>query len=298
MYMNLIRLIEDFGSEEQCRVFLEKLRWPDGIRCPRCTSDKISRIKVRNQFDCDNCRYQFSVRVGSVFHDSHLPLWKWFLATYMICESKKGISALQLKRTLRVAYKTAWYLSHRIRSAMADVQKLSGVLEMDETYIGGKRRGAKSGRPGRTSNKVPVIGIIERGGKVNAIAVPDLTKATVEAVAQRFMSQNVEVVYTDENGTYHVVSNKHPHKRVMHNLTYVDGDVHTQGVENFWSLLKRGYDGTFHKMSAKHLPRYLDEFTFRFNNRKNDRLFQLTIQGLLTSPVLPFYDLVNDGDAS
>ena len=178
---------------------------------------------------------------------------------------------------------------------MADVQKLSGVLEMDETYIGGKRRGAKSGRPGRTSNKVPVIGIIERGGKVNAIAVPDLTKATVEAVAQRFMSQNVEVVYTDENGTYHVVSNKHPHKRVMHNLTYVDGDVHTQGVENFWSLLKRGYDGTFHKMSAKHLPRYLDEFTFRFNRRKSRSrgklFFRLLQQAVVVEPV-PYKSMV------
>src|SRR3954453_23730721 len=139
--MDLVKLIEDFGSEDKCREFLEHLRWPDGVRCPRCDSEKISRIIKRNQFDCDSCRYQFSVTAGTLFHDSHLPLWKWFLAIYMMVESRKSISANQLKRTLSVSYKTAWYLAHRIREAMGDDDQplLRGIIEVDETYVGGKR---------------------------------------------------------------------------------------------------------------------------------------------------------------
>src|SRR5205823_7925101 len=129
--MNLVKLIEKYGDDAKCRAFLDKLRWPDGPRCPRCSSEKLSRVKARNQFDCDSCRYQFSVTSGTVFHDTHLPLWKWFLAVYLIGEAKKGVSANQLKRTLGVSYKTAWYLCHRIRSAMieANPAPLTGIVE-------------------------------------------------------------------------------------------------------------------------------------------------------------------------
>src|SRR3954469_10592191 len=146
--MDLVKLFEEFGSEDKCHDFLEELRWPDGVKCPRCDSDKISRIAKRRQFDCDRCRYQFSVRVGTLFHDSKLPLWKWFLAVYLICEAKKGISAAQLGRTLKVAPKTAWYLCHRIRAAMKDegADLLDGIVEIDETYIGGKLRSRRSGQ--------------------------------------------------------------------------------------------------------------------------------------------------------
>ena len=149
--MNLVKLIEDYGSEDKCREFLEDLRWPQGVRCPRCGTDSVSRINTRKQFDCNEptCRYQFSVTAGTVFHDSHLPLWKWFLAIYMVGESKKGISAKQLQRTLRVSYKTAWYLGHRIRSAMEEDSPvpLKGIVEIDETWLGGK----KSDTPGKLS---------------------------------------------------------------------------------------------------------------------------------------------------
>lgn len=140
--MNLPALIERFGSEDKCRAYLEELRWPDGVRCPRCDSAKVSRIKTRKQFDCEGCRYQFSVTAGTLFHDSHLPLWKWFLAIYLIVESKKGISAKQLQRMLKVSYKTAWYLSHRIRDAMGEAEQpgLLGIIEADETWHGGKRK--------------------------------------------------------------------------------------------------------------------------------------------------------------
>ena len=145
--MDLPKLVEDFRSEAKCRAYLESLRWPETVACPRCQSVKISRIASRSQFDCDSCRYQFSVTAGTIFHDSHLPLWKWLLATYMMAEAKKGVSANQLKRTLAVSYKTAWYLCHRIRAAMKDAnpRPLDGIVEVDETWVGGKRRGVGRG---------------------------------------------------------------------------------------------------------------------------------------------------------
>src|SRR6476659_1909508 len=158
--LDLMKLIVRYDTDEKCRMALEKLRWPDGVRCIRCDSDKISRNYKRNQFECDSCGYHFSVTAGTIFHDSHLPLRKWFIATYLICESKKGMSALQLKRTLGVAYKTAWYLCHSIRAAVKDVDHeslLSGIVECDESYIGGnpknmhKSRKEKLGRVPGTS---------------------------------------------------------------------------------------------------------------------------------------------------
>src|SRR6266850_3474239 len=164
--IDLPRLIEQFGSEEKCRAFMEALRWPKSIKCPRCESEKVSRIKARPQFDCDSCRYQFSATAGTVFHDSHLPLWKWFLAVYILCESKKGISANQLKRMLGVSYKTAWYLCHRIREAMTAGLKFEGklrggIVEMDDTRVGGE---AQKWRP--TPDKIYVVGMVERGGRL------------------------------------------------------------------------------------------------------------------------------------
>src|SRR2546427_4080391 len=160
--MNLPQLVADFQSEEKCRAYLEALRWGDGVSCPRCASRKISRVLKRSQFDCDSCRYQFSVTAGTIFHDSHLPLWKWLLATYMMVEAKKGVSANQLKRTLAVSYKTAWYLCHRIRAAMKDANPipLDGIVEVDETYVGGKRRHMGRGYRG---NKTMVLGAAQRG---------------------------------------------------------------------------------------------------------------------------------------
>src|SRR2546425_3087004 len=137
--MDIVKLADQFGSEDRARTYLERRRWPDGLKCLRCGSEKISRIEDRHQFDCDSCRYQFSVTAGTIFHDSHLPLFKWFMAVYLMCESRKGISANQMKRTLKVAYKTAWYLCHRIRAALkdADTTPLKGTVELDESWVGG-----------------------------------------------------------------------------------------------------------------------------------------------------------------
>src|SRR5439155_20782414 len=176
--MNLPKLIEQFGDDEKCRARLTELRWPKGVTCQRCQSRSISRVIDRDQYDCNKCRYRFSTTSGTIFHDSHLPLSKWFLAIYLITESKKGISALQMKRTLDIAYQTAWYLCHRIRAAMRDVncELLKGVVEVDETYVGGKVRGMGRGYRG---NKAIAIGAVQRHGKIRLQVIEHADKATL-----------------------------------------------------------------------------------------------------------------------
>src|SRR4051812_46842193 len=199
---NLPDLIERFGSEDKCRAYLEALRWPDGVECPRCEGPPISRIPKRNQFDCDSCRYQFSVTAGTLFHDSHLPLWKWFLAVYLIGESKKGMSAKQLQRMLDVSYKTAWYLAHRIRDAMGDDDQplLRGIIEADETYVGGKLQGRFRSRReaarGRMSNKAVVVGAVERGGEVRVRVIPDASHENIEKFMQDNVADEAQAIYT------------------------------------------------------------------------------------------------------
>src|SRR5438552_225888 len=167
--INLVNLIEKFGSDEKCRAHLTELRWPHGVRCPRCKWKGVSTLADRGQYDCNICRYQFSVTSGTIFHDSHLPLWKWFLAIYLIIESKKGISACQVQRTIKVTYKTAWFLCHRIRAAMREInaEKLKGIVEIDETFIGGRTR-----METRYENKTAVIGAVQRGGEIRLKVIP------------------------------------------------------------------------------------------------------------------------------
>jgi transposase-like protein len=290
--MDLPQLVEKFGSEDKCHAYLEELRWPDGVECPRCQGKKISRIKSRRQFDCDGCRYQFSVRVETIFHDSKLPLWKWFLAVYVMGESRKGISANQLKRMLGVSYKTAWYLCHRIRSAMPQETMLDGTVEVDETYIGGKSRGR--GR-GDRSNKTMVMGAIERGGslRVHAAERPFVTKKTVREFLADTVSPDVELIYTDEHSAYDELAQTDPrHHSVNHGADeWVRGQIHTNTVESAWSLFDRAVIGSYHKLSHKHLPAYLDEFAFRFNNRNNPYLFRDTILALVEADALTFAEL-------
>ena len=290
---DLVGLIERFGSEDQCHEFLEHLRWPKGVRCPRCNSDKISRIAKRRQFDCDSCRYQFSVRVGTLFHDSKLPLWKWFLAVYLMCESKKGISANQLKRTLGVSYKTAWYLCHRIRSAMEQEGEalLRGTVEVDETYIGGYVRGKGRGYRG---NKTMVIGAIERGGQLRLGTASGPTRANLRGFVRKNVDGDAEAIYTDEFIAYGDMNDYNTkHERVNHaEDEWVRGIVHTNTVESAWSLFDRAIMGSYHKLSVKHLPAYLDEFAFRFNNRENPYMFRDTVLRLVEGDALPYRELV------
>lgn len=293
--VDLPRLIEAYGTDDKCRDYLEDLRWPEGVRCPRCDSDKIARIRTRKQYDCSSCRYRFSVTVGTIFHDSHLPLWKWFMAVYLMIESKKGISSNQLKRTLRVADKTAWFLTHRIRAAMRDDDAIpvEGIVEADETYIGGKKKGFSTKQEAalrRRENKSVVIGVVERGGELRIKAIPRADKGNV----RRFLRDNVSEdarLYTDSHRSYRNTNKRHEY--VDHSEEeWVRGDVHTNTIESAWSLFDRAVIGSYHKLSRKHLPAYLDEFAFRFNGRKNPFLFRDTLLRLIGEEPLRYQALV------
>lgn len=290
--MTLVKLTEMFHSEERCRAYLEALRWPDGVRCPRCDSTRISRIQKRDQYDCDSCRYQFSATAGTIFHDSHLPLWKWFLAIYIIGESKKGISSNQLKRTLGVSYKTAWYLTHRIRAAMKDSGPLplKGIIEVDETYVGGKSKGKGRGYVG---NKTMVVGAVERGGEIRLQVEKRNDRKTLHTFIKSHVSDEAEAIYTDEWPAYLGIADENTrHETVNHSQEeWVRGDVHTNGVEGVWSLFKRSVVGSYHQLSAKHLPAYIDEMAFRFNNRNNPYMFRDTLLKLIHSENLPYREL-------
>ena len=289
--MNLMTLMEDFDTDAECRAELEELRWPDGVECPRCKSKSISTKKERQQYDCNSCRYQFSATSGTMFHDSHLPLPKWFAATYLMCESRKGISANQLKRTLNVSYKTAWYLCHRIRKAMAQAnpKQLNGTVEVDETYIGGRYDKRRKRGPWE---KQAVVGLIARDGKFEAQTVPTVSNQILIRLIQQRISQKA-TVYTDENPSYTSLKKTHKHDTVNHGAEqWVHGKVHTNTIEGVWSLFNRSIIGSYHKLSTKHLDAYLNEFEWRYNNRANPFLFRDTLKRLVSARQIPFDTLV------
>lgn len=290
METNLIELFEKFNSEDRCREYLEVLRWPSGICCVRCGNASVSKLEKRHQYQCNGCNYQFSATAGTVFHDSHLPLWKWFLAAYLICDSKKGVSANQMHRMLKVSYKTAWYLCHRIREAMKTEtsEKLKGIIEADETFVGGRydKRRKRAGW-----EKPCVVGVIQRGGDVRAKKIPSRGARAIAGFVRESVEPGAKLM-TDEYAGYEKVGKEYDHKTVVHSkLQYVAGMVHTNSIENFWSLFKRGVVGQFHKISEKHLDRYLDEFTYRFNGRDDANLFPQTLKNLVNGKALPFEKL-------
>jgi transposase-like protein len=290
-----------YSTETRCRELMERLRWPEGVMCPRCKDSRVSRMKDYARFECVGCQYQFTVMSGTIFHDSHLPLPIWFLAVLLMCEAKKGISAMQLKRTLwgehKGSYKTAWYLCHRIRAAMATAEKsmLDGVVEMDETYVGGKimGQGVWKGR----QNKTPVFGIKQRGGELRFFKAEDVKSGTLAKFIKENVSEDVDVIMTDELGVYPFALKKSGHGVERHRTIkhkdgiYVDGDITTNGIESAFSLLKRGIVGSWHKVSAKHLPAYLEEMTFRFNRRGRSDLFIDTLRHMVTADPLTFEKL-------
>jgi transposase-like protein len=292
--MNLMALMDHFGSDEKCRAYLVALRWPTGVTCLRCQSRRISYISTRRQFDCDACGYQFSVTAGTIFHDSHLPLPKWLAAVYLMSESRKGISANQLKRTLEVSYKTAWYLCHRIRAAVknADESLLRGTVEVDETYIGGKVRGKGRGYRG---NKAMVLAAIQREGQVRLTVDRSADRPTLHGFIRKHVSEGAERIMTDEWAPYEgIADNNTSHETVNHKAEeWVRGDVHTNTVEGVFSLFKRSIIGAYHQVSRKHLGAYLDEFEFRFNNRENPYLFRDALRKLLDAPAHPYRHLVS-----
>jgi len=291
--MNLVDINTMFSTDERCREMLVRLRWPAGPECPRCKMPVVKLETDKQLFYCKQCDYQFSVTAGTVFNDSHLPLNKWFLATLLLCEAKKGMSACQIQRTLGIgSYKTAWYLCHRIRHAMVESQKtyLAGKVEMDETYVGGFHHG-KAGRG--SENKEVVIGIRQRGGDLRFFHASDVKSGTLEKYIRENISEDVELLLTDDlfqyRGAVRRAGHGPKHRRIKHKLgIYVQGDVHTNTVESAFSLLKRGIIGTWHKISAKHLQAYCTEMAFRFNRRESSHLFIDTLRHMVTASVLTF----------
>lgn len=291
--MDLPKLIEKFNCEDRCHEYMEKLRWPGGVECPRCECTKISRLKKYRKYECADCEYQFTVRVGTVLQDSKLPLWKWFLATFLMVESKKGISANQLKRMIGVSYKTAWYLCHRIREALKDdgsMELLRGIVEVDETWVGGKVRGKGRGYKG---NKAMVIGAVQRAGKVRLQVIKARDRKTLHEFITSNTEDGTEAIFTDDYEAYDGIADDDTrHETVNHSdEEWVNGEVHTNTVENIWSLLKRSIIGSYHKVSIKHLEAYLHELGFRYDNRDNPYIFRDAMRRMLTSDNLEYKEL-------
>jgi transposase-like protein len=310
--MNLIDVNKSFATEDQCLDFLEGMRWPDGVRCPVCGADKISRINrktaSKNKRDrfyaClePTCNHRFSATAGTVFHRSHLPLTKWFMAIAIVMDAKKGMSALQLQQHLGIgSYRTAWYMVHRIRKAMVELfpTKLSGIVEVDETWIGGKsQRRGKDRRSSWRESKDAVIGMRERGGRVRFFHVPNLKAETMKKLLDRHISpsQTTRIV-TDTSMVYPFAMDKDfqkKHATVNHSREWVkpgDIEVHTNTIESAFSLLKRGLIGSFHRVSIKHLHRYLAEFENRFNLRNVEDRFEQTVRKMLTTEQMEYKEL-------
>jgi transposase-like protein len=266
-----------FHDEDEARLHLEKLRWPEGPVCPHCGSVKTpyalkGKAHRRGLLKCADCREQFSVTVGTVFERSKIPLSKWLTAVYLMCSSKKGISSLQIQRTLGVTYKTAWFMTHRIREAMKDDgagmlggRGSSGIVEADETYMG-KSRG--SDRIARYREKQKVVALVERDGNVRAFHVQSVTAASLKPILEGNISPQARLM-TDSAPLYgKIASGFKSHETVNHLANeYARGDVTTNTVEGYFGILKRGIGGIYQHVSAKHLHRYVNEFSFRYNNR-------------------------------
>ncbi len=260
----------DFPDDNACLDFMRDMIYPDGIECRTCQRvTKHHRLNGRKAYTCDRCGTHVYPLAGTIFEKSRTPLKSWFYAMHLIASTRCGISAKQLERELGVTYKTAWRMFHQIRDLMyEDTAPFFGEVEMDETYIGGKRRGTKRGRPGKDSHKVPVAGVVQRGGKVAALVTKDTKKKTLMPIVEAKVLPET-MVYTDELKSYDDLGKKgYKHERIPHaEKVYVVGNVHTNTIEGFWSLLKRGISGVYHSVSEKHLQRYLNEYAFRYNHR-------------------------------
>ena len=282
--MNIIQVFELFPTQIDCIQHLEKARWNGTPRCPYCTSARTARLQHRHR--CYACKTSFSVTVGTIFHHTHVPIQKWFLAIILILNAKKSLSALQLSRDLKVNKNTAWRMAMQIRKAMTQREQrnlLTGIVEMDETYIGGKpRKGVNGPAPrGRGTNKAPVVGAVERGGRVTAKSVSkgSLKAKNMRSFVRRHIDVSDSLLVTDEYKGYMGISKLIPHAVINHQKSYADGIIHTNTIEGFWALLKRGIFGQFHSVSRRHLQRYIDEFCYRYNLRDvgTDLAFVLTI---------------------
>jgi transposase-like protein len=271
----LVEAIRYFADPEVCVRFVAAVRWPHGPECPACKGTEHFYLKTRRIWKCKACERQFSVKVGSIFEDSAVPLDKWLIAFWMLVNCKNGVSSYEIKRDVKVTQRTAWFMLQRLRLAKQtkSFAKLSGSVEVDESFIGGRARNMHADRRARKirgtgpEGKAIVAAVLERGGKVHATVVPKRRKEQLHALVH----ENVEAgsaLYSDALKSYDGLSDKFVHQVIDHAEAYVDGQVHTNGLENFWSLLKRGINGTYVSVEPYHLFRYVDEQAYRFNHRK------------------------------
>jgi len=294
--MNIIEIFKQFPTQDDCIKYLEKKRWNGKSVCVYCGSDKISHHQEKNQtsrLQCSACKRSFSVTIGTIFHDTRLPLQKWFLAISLILNAKKGISSRQLARDLDVHVETAWSMAHRIRKAMLDNgELLKGIVEMDEAYIGGKpRKEAKKdddkddkNKRGRGTKKQAIVGMIERKGNVKAQLANNnrLTFSILSALVRKHIDTNQSILCTDKFKVYNKMKTIIEHKQIDHSAgIYSLNGISTNCMESFWAIVKRGIIGQFHKVSKKYLNKYLDEFCWRFNNRENDNAFACLLGNML-----------------
>jgi transposase-like protein len=268
-----------FADFENCQKFIIDLRWSDAkVRCPYCGSEKVSYLANARVWKCyeNHPKAKFSLKVGTIMEDSALGIDKWLTAMWLIVNCKNGISSCEIARDVKITQKSAWHLAHRIRYALhhGSFEKLSGHVEVDETFIGGKARNMHVAQRKRritgtgTKDKTAVMGILERGGKVRTVVVPNRRKHALQGEVRKHVEAGA-ALYTDALLSYNGLEGDYAHQVVDHAVQYVDGQVHTNGLENFWSLLKRGISGTYVSVEPFHLFRYLDEQAYRYNNRKD-----------------------------
>jgi hypothetical protein len=294
--MNLFSLAKMFPTEDAAVEYWIATRWPDGVRCVGCDHDTVYRINTVGKtgkaglvFECGKCRLHFSPTAGTLFHDSHLPLQKWFAAIALMCEAKKGVSANQLRRHLGVTYKTAWYLAHRIRKAMSDdspdpLGSEGQIIEVDESFVGGSTKLA--GPKEAIRRKVKVLGIAERGGRVHLKKIKNLKPETIAPILETSVSPNATAIHTDGSTRYVNIIPRAKHIRGNHHEELKTGTVSNQTIEGAFSLFKRGVVGSYHKLGVEHMDAYLGEFCWRYNRRRYQaEMFDAALSNMRRGPM-------------